>query len=430
MARRPAFLPPKLNPLVLGLAKRCLPWLFARRGGGIEVAMSDADLARLRSLKRQRLLLLSNHPSHFDPPILMDISRRLGEDFLFVAAREVFDRDRGFHGWLLQRCGCYSLIRGAVDRDSFAMTQKILAEGRHWLVIFIEGEVSMDNETLIPFESGVLSLALRAQDTLADTSESPIHVATVAMKARYKPGVERAIDASIAQLEQKVGLTPPPPADGASASPWPAFRERIARIGDAVLSTLERTYLLTPQPGTPVDARIAALRGRMLSKMESFLDLPSPPDGAVLDRVRTIRNKMDRIIHAYGDLPETLSAYERQQLALRQQAFADFYVDLARLVNFLTLRGGALDDAPPERFAEVVLRLEEEVHGKARLVHPRTVTVQVGEIVNLRDHLPAFRKDKRKTAAALADRLEAEMTALLRGPAAIPQETFAATRPE
>ena len=117
-------------------------------------------------------------------------------------------------------------------------------------------------------------------------------------------------------------------------------------------------------------------------------------------------------------------------MTVRQQAFADFYVDLARLVNFLTLRGGALDDAPPERFAEVVLRLEEEVHGKARLVHPRTVTVQVGEIVNLRDHLPAFRKDKRKTAAALADRLEAEMTALLRGPAAIPQETFAATRPE
>jgi hypothetical protein len=123
---------------------------------------------------------------------------------------------------------------------------------------------------------------------------------------------------------------------------------------------------------------------------------------------------MDRIIHAYGDLPESISPYERRQLAFRQQAFADFYADLARLVNFLTLRGDYLTRATPERFAEVILRLEQEILGKPHLLYPRTVTVNIGNTLNLRDHLPDFRRDKKKTAATLAARLEQEMTSLLR----------------
>jgi hypothetical protein len=346
---------------------------------------------------------------------MMEVSRRLDEDFLYVAAREVFDRDHGFHGWLLQRCGVYSLIRGAVDRESFAMTQKILAEGKHWLVIFIEGEVSMENDTVIHFEPGVLSLALRSQDALAESSDAPLHVAIVAMKTRYKPGVERAIETSIARLEERVGLCAPP-AETSPASIWDTFRTRIARIGDAVLSAVERTNLLTPTSGASIDARIDALRDRMLTKMEAFLDIIPPANTPLLDRVRTIRNKMDRIIHAYGDLPESISPYERRQLQLRQQAFADFYADLARLVNFLTLRGNylATPHAALERFAEVILRLEQEILGKPRLLYPRTVTVHVGNILNLRDHLADFRQDKKKTAAQLAAHFESEMAALLR----------------
>jgi 1-acyl-sn-glycerol-3-phosphate acyltransferase len=429
MASRAAFLPPKVNPLVLGLARRLLPTMFRRYAGGLEVRISEADLGRRRTHKRQRLLLLPNHPTHYDPMVMMEVSSRLEEDFLFVAAREVFDRDRGFHGWLLQRCGVYSLIRGAVDRESFALTQKILQEGKNWLVIFIEGEVSMENDTVIPFEAGVLSLALRSQHALAEGTSAggetpPIHVGPVAMKTRYKPGVEGAITRAIAVLEERVGLGAADRRAAERFESWEQLRSRIDRIGGAVLQAVEQAYLMTPAKGATVDERIDALRSRMLSKMESFLEIPTPPAGprapTLLDRVRTIRNKMDRIVHAYGEVAEAASAYERRQLELRRQAFVDFYADLGRLVNFLTLRGDYLATATPERFAEVVLRLEQEILGKPRLVYPRTVDVQVGELVNLRDHLPAYARDKKKTAAELAERLEMEMTTLLRGAAASP----------
>src|SRR5262245_27573932 len=145
-----AFLPPKNNRLVISLTKLLLPFYMQGPLGGLSVRISEADLEKLRSFKGQRLLLLPNHPTGEEPFVIGEISRRLNESFNYMAARELFTWMGGFQGWYMQRAGAYSVIRGAVDRDSFAMTQKILTEGRNPLVIFIEGEMSHENDTLIP----------------------------------------------------------------------------------------------------------------------------------------------------------------------------------------------------------------------------------------------------------------------------------------
>ncbi|HVT80909.1 MAG TPA: 1-acyl-sn-glycerol-3-phosphate acyltransferase [Phycisphaerae bacterium] len=410
-----AFLAPRLNPVVLGIVKAALPVMFERYAGGIEVRISDADLDRLRTLKRRRVLLCPNHPTHFDPMIIMDVSKRLDEDFNFVAAREVFDRWRKWHGKVLQRLGCYSLTRGAVDRESFAMTQKILADGKNWLVIFIEGEVSMENDTALPFEAGVMSLALRVQDKLCDKGEGPpLYVVPVGMKTFYKPGLETAIDAALRRLEETVGIAVGGAGGAVGGISWESLRQRIRGVGSALLTAVEKTYLLPPKPADTIDARMNALKQRLLAKIEAHLDLTPAADASVLDRVRAAKNRMDRIVHAYADADEKVSAYEERLLKLRRQTFAEFYADLGRLVNFLTLRGDYLDHATPERFAEVIIRLEHEILGAPRLVYPRTTHIGIGAIRDLRDTLPAFRKDKRTAFTALTHDLEAEMIALLR----------------
>jgi 1-acyl-sn-glycerol-3-phosphate acyltransferase len=403
-----AFLPPKMNPLVLRLAKNLLPVICERHAGGIEVVISEEDLARLRTLKRQRVLLCPNHPSHFDPVVTFELSKRLDEDFYFLAAREVFNQNRGWRGWLFQHCGTYSVTRGSVDRESFAMTQKILAEGQHWLVIFIEGEASLENDAVIPFEAGVMSLALRVQDKLSDSqSGPPLYVVPVAMKSTYKPGLETALHAALCTLETSVGLP-----QGAGQT-WENLRQRIRTVGTALLTTVEKTHLLKPRPDDSIDTRMNALKQRLLAKIETYLDLVPGPDVSFLDRVRAARNRMDRIVHTYGEQNGKLSAYEERLLALRRQTFAGFYADLGRLVNFLTLRGDYLNQASPERYAEVIIRLEQEILGRPQLLYPRRVLIRIGTVCDLRQLLPAFRKDKHASAAELSHQLEQEMKNLL-----------------
>lgn len=407
-----AFRPPAMSRLVLLLAKSLfLPWCMERASGELRVQVDDADLAVLRALAGRRVLLLPNHPTHVDPVVMLEVARRARQDWYFPAAREVFAWNLGLRGWVFQRCGVYSVIRGAVDRRSFAMTQQILVEGRHPLVIYIEGEVSLENDTLIPFEPGVLQLALRAQETLRDGSASAddpsIAVVPVAMKTFYAPGIEHVPAEAVPALERAVGVAP-----AARFTSWPALRARLVAIGAALIATVERELAMAGRAELPMAERIARRKARLLARMEAYLDLAAR--GSLLDRIRAVRNRMDRITHTYDDISE-LSPYERTRLESRRRAFVQFERDLGRLVTFLTLEGRYLNAGdPPERFAEVVIRLEQEVFGSQRLKAARSAVVRIGALLELGAHLAAYREGRKETATALAARLESAVSDMLR----------------
>jgi len=156
------FKPPMPNALVRWLFYQVLPWLLRGIFGGLSVKVTGDGLARLAAVRGERCLLLPNHPSEWDPCVLFDMGRQLKEYFFFVAAREVFNYSYGLRGWLFQRLGVYSLIRGSNDRASFKTSMDILSENRGRLVIFVEGEISNQNESLLPLEGGVIQLALVA----------------------------------------------------------------------------------------------------------------------------------------------------------------------------------------------------------------------------------------------------------------------------
>ena len=405
MRSRSAFLPPKNSPLVERLVKLILPWLFRGPMKGLRVVVPEADLARLKAIKGKRMLLLPNHPSPEDPYILFDLSRQLDESFNYVAAREIFDHDYGARGWVLQHCGSYSIIRGKADRESFMMTKELLIAGMRRLVIFIEGEVSNENDTVIPFEIGVIQLAFKAQEELAKQSgDYPgIFVAPVALKFFFDERADIAIEQSLRDLEAAVGLT-----DRAQDT-----YERIMKVSDKLLSVHERQMTLKPDPSLTLSGRIQRVKNRLLKKMELFLEITPPPEMSYLDRVRVIRNQMDHLIHTYHD-PGHLSDYETRMLEHLRGTFAEFYDDLERLVNFMTMDEGYLRDRwTRERFVELLRRLEKEVYGAARIQAPRTVVVRVGDIFNLKDRFPEYQKDKKAVAQAIASEIEADMTHLL-----------------
>ncbi len=424
MASR-AFLPPIVSPLVVRVIRALLPFAMKKLLGGLSVQISNEDLAKLRQYKGQRMLLLPNHPNGEEPFVLFEIFKRMNEVFNVVAAREVFDWEHGFRGWLLRRVGAYSVIRGAADRESFMMSKKILMEGRNRLIIFIEGEISRGNETLIPFEPGVLQLAFWAQEGLVKDAArehrhmpqsvqptapaeaySPIYIAPIAIKYFYKPGSDAAIQHALESLENAVGIIE---VTGKN------FYERIRDIGEKVLKVQEDLHQVVALPGVSLTERVEVIKNRMLKKMELFLDLKPDSQATTLSRLREIRNTMDRLIHIYDD-PAELTDYQKHMVEHFRKALSEFYQDLDRVVYFLTYDESYLkEQQTPERLIDVIRRLEREVFGDSRLLYPRVATVKVGEVIDLKEQLPGYEADKKGFIKQMAAELEENMRLMLIG---------------
>jgi 1-acyl-sn-glycerol-3-phosphate acyltransferase len=413
-----AFLSPIINPLVVTGVRLLLPFMMRNLFGGMKVQISEADLNNLKQYQGRRMLLLPNHPTGEEPLILFEVAKRLNEVFNFVAAREVFDWEHGFRGWVLRRVGAYSVIRGAADRESFMMSKKILMKGLHRLVIFIEGEISRGNETLIPFEAGVIQLAFWAQEglakeaarqvrlcsNLAEAAYPPIYLAPIAIKYFYTPGYDPAMEKALSDLEKAVGIHPDP-ADDRYA--------RIRKVGEVVLKVQEALHQVVVLPGASFTDRVDGVRTRMLQKMELFLGLKSDPDAGTLNRLREIRNTMDHLIHSYED-PAALTNYEKRMIDHLRLTLSEFYKDLDRVVYFLTYDESYIqENRTPERFIEMLRRLEREIYGEARLSHPRIAMVKVGEILNLQTHFKDYEADKKGVVRQIAGDLEEDMRQLI-----------------
>src|SRR5262245_17643327 len=226
------YYPPKTSPFWVAVAKRRIRRAIRRQLKVTEVEISPADLDRLRQLKGQRCLLTPSHSGGFEPHIIFYLSKLLGDIFNYVAAIEVFEQSP-INRWLMPRIGAYSIVRGAVDRQSFATTRQLLAEGKHWLVIFPEGHAIGQNSTLAPFQEGVVQLAFKAfEDAFAKDAAAHLYCVPIAIKYVYLTDMHHEIDQSLARLAQALSISK----TGTSASRY----DRLRRIAEAMLVANEK----------------------------------------------------------------------------------------------------------------------------------------------------------------------------------------------
>jgi 1-acyl-sn-glycerol-3-phosphate acyltransferase len=399
-----SFYPPKNNKFVIWFVKLLMPFVRKILLGNLKLKVSDSDLKRLKELAKGPLLLLPNHPTEDDPYVFLELARRSGLIFNSVAAREVFDWNGGLRGLFFQWLGSYSVIRGAADRESFKTSRELLVKGRHPLIIFIEGEITNENDTLIPFEPGVVQLGFWAQEELQKKPEANgLNLMPVAIKYFYDPGAELAIKQSLERLEKALNLQ--------RATNEPAY-VRLQKIGGKVLG-LQEKRLNIASSASSVNERIEAVKEKVLSKLETFLDLLKVGSSS-LDRIRAIRNRMDKNIYAYCEPREPLSDYEEALLEQGRNQYKEFYDELERLVNFLVLHEGYIPQKEaPERFIEVLRRLEWEVLGAPKINYGRTALLKFGETINLKNHFERYTTDRKKTVVTLAAALEDNMRNLL-----------------
>jgi len=380
------FVPPRHNAAVFAFARATVPRLARLFGNVYDVHIPAADLERLAGCGEGRALLCPNHPTETDPIVVFWISGLLGQRFNFLATRETLDGPRG---WLLNRIGAYSVIRGFPDRDSIRMTRKLLAELDRKVVIFPEGQVYERNDTLLDFQGGVAQMAFWALDDLDKAGKPPeLPLFPIAIRYRCHRPPDAMIARALADLERTLALEP-----NTSLGAY----ERLTRIGGEVLGRIEREEGIKSAAGEPFAERIPVAQQRALERVAKAiggkLDLAAPP----ADRLHSLYNQLRTWVGATSD---EQSGYDERRYRHRVQIAAPLFKDLLRLQNFIAITGSYVADEPnAERFLEVLNSFQLEVFGGVRHRAPFAASVRVAPGLALGDRLAEYRLRKRETVS-------------------------------
>jgi 1-acyl-sn-glycerol-3-phosphate acyltransferase len=365
---------------------------------------------RFKSIDGKRALLCPNHSNRHDPQSLFAFSRIVGEDFNFIAAREVFDWNSGRNGFWLQRLGVYSVVRGAPDRESFKTTKRILCENKKRLVLFPEGEISRQNDTLMPLESGAAQMALWALDDLAKQNKGgdlpDLFVVPIALKYTYAEDIQSELSHCLHELEARLSIKP----EGGQEALYP----RLRKVSEVLLSTLEKEYGFNPGDMT-FNSRINELRSYILQNVARQLNVQISTNARQLECVRVLRNSMDDFIYA----DETNgSDYQRKIHDEKAALLKGLYLDLDRVVNFIAIYDGYLsENMTQERFSDILDRLEREI---MRVREPsfrgsRRILLDVGEPLNMTTRYADYKKDKKATVSRVTEEMFAQISKMLSG---------------
>ena len=396
------FKPPKPNALFIRVAQWLVPLVLRGPLKISKFVIDPESLEQLRGIANQPMVLVPNHADYADASIMFTLSKRLGNQFHYMCARETFiGRIRSF---FMQRFGVYSVTRGSIDRESFRTTRNLLTEGKHPLVIFAEGEISRQNDTVLPFESGVVQLCFWALDDMAKADTvKPLYAVPIGIKYIYDEEMWGEIEETLTRLEREILPQDSPPAED--------LYGRLRTIGTAIVSILEQEYKLRADEDRPLNERIEALREHILSQMEEFMGVTPRTTALPRTRVRALKNLIDAEVYRET---EEIPAYERQIHEQRLEKFQEFYPDLNRLFNFIAIYDGYVGETQsPERFLEVITRIEREVFGDSKPRGPRIAFMRFGTPKNLLDRYETYKQDKKQTVQDITLELETEVQALI-----------------
>ena len=402
-----AFRPPKTSRRWVRAVQHLLPLLARIDRDIVPVEVDEADLDALRALAGQRVVLAANHPEGLEPYALFQVSSLLHAEFNYLAAKEVFDEPPAAFRWakwlglyapILQRLGVYSIVRGAADRDCLRTTCELLVKGERWIVIFPEGEVSWQSDTLLPLQQGVAQFGFRALEDLSRAGQAPpLYFVPVVIKLLFCESVDDSIDRSLSRLEDKLNLNRPDP--GAT------HYDRLRAVGEVVLAINEKRYGLRPAPDAAFGDRIREVKELILARIALAVGVAQNREQPLWERIRQLYNALDRAANEeYGE-----DAYEHRVRNLEPSEIRRLYGELARMQHVAALQDGYVKETmSAERFYDVLGQLEWEVFRRRSSWGPRTARVKVGLPINLTERLEAYRADKRAAREQVTRTLAAD----------------------
>ena len=380
------FKEPLPDPLVIMAGKLLAPiWVKFKEHLAIKIEGTPADLEAFS--QSQRAVIMLNHPDRQDPFVIAALANYMHENFYCIAARECFDWDNGWRGWLFQKLGCYSVARGKADFHSINTTEKILRDGERKLVVFPEAEITADGEHVHDLQKAIFHISLDVQKKLPPATS--VRIIPAAIKLHLLVTLIEALAPSLERIESDLFI--PRQVDGSA-------RERLDQVIQSYLTEVSRVYDLQKNELQNIEATEAIIL-QILQKIAvaTGQSIDWPPDWNSTARLYSLRNKIggDCTIASVAIVPERLhcagidkpcvqSDFERVERLLimqRMQLHSDNDIQCCRILDFIE----------SELFGDITPKGQQEC------------LVRVGAPIEIAPFLILYNKSKEAGVAGLSD---------------------------
>lgn len=356
------FVAPHHGRLWWRLFRPFLPRYLRKSAGIDDVQYRHVERLRASLDAGHGIVLAPNHCRPPDPMVLGPLSYQLGRPLYIIASWHLFMQDNRLQRFLLPRLGVFSIYREGADREALKTAMQVIAEARRPLVIFPEGVISRHNDKLNNLMEGTALMARGAAKERAKLNPpGKVVVHPVAIRYLFDGDVEAAVLPVLRDIEHRLTWQP--------QENLP-LRERIAKVGKALLAMKEIEYFGAAQPGE-IAERLARLIDRLLVPLETEW-VKGRREKEIVGRVKLLRIAI---------VPEMISGnLGEAELQRRWRQLADIY--LSQQLAFYP--ADYLDDNPtPERILETVERFEEDLTDVARIHHPIRAVVDIGEAIEV-----------------------------------------------
>jgi hypothetical protein len=338
-----------------------LPRYLKRTAGLERVAVRGLEGLRASLDAGHGIVLTPNHCRPVDAMVLGPLSYALNRPLYVVGSWHLFNQ-HPLQTFLLPRLGVFSIYREGSDREALKTAMQVTAEAKRPLVIFPEGVISRHNDKLNHLMEGTALIARgAAKQRAAANPAAKVVVHPVAIRYFFDGDLDATLRPVLRDIEHRLTWRP---------HDHLPLRERIAKIGGALLALKEIEHLGTAQSGD-VGPRLAALIDRLLTPLEAEW-VKGRREHEVVGRVKLLRVAIVPEMIS-GNLPEA-------ELQRRWRQLADVYL-AQQLALYPT---GYIGDAtPPERLLETVERFEEDLTDNARIHRPMRAVVDVGNAIEV-----------------------------------------------
>lgn len=353
------FVPPRFSPFWARIIQWYLPTYLRKSHGIVSWECIGAERLRASLNAGCGVLLASNHCRPCDPMVLGLLAREVARPFHVMASWHLFRQSR-VQSFLLPRIGGFSVYREGLDRESLKCATRILCEAKFPLTLFPEGFVTRNNDRLFNLMEGVAFLArAAAKQRAASPLPGRVVVHPIFIRYFFEGDLAATVGPALQDIETRLSWQP--------QSHLP-LRERIVKVGHALLALKEIEYLGATQTGG-VAERLPHLLDHLLVPLErEWTGGRGEPD--TMARVKRLRSAILPDIVG-GELTEAENARRWRQLA-----------DLYFAQQLHCYSGGYLDGEPtPERLLEMVEHYEEDLTDVARPHPPLHVVISVGEAI-------------------------------------------------
>ena len=355
------FIPPATGtfwPRVLG--RFVLPHYLRSNQGVESYELIGVERLRASVAAGHGILLTPNHCRPCDAMVVYPLGLAVGAPVHTMASWHLFMAGK-LQRMILRQVGAFSVYREGMDRDALKCAIQILVDARRPLVLFPEGVISRSNDRLNHLMDGTAFIARNAAKQRAGQSGGRVVLHPVAIRYFFRGNIEQALDPVLEEIERRLSWRP---------QSGKTMRDRIVKVGEALLTLKELEYQVRPQEGD-IPVRVARLMDHILVPLEQEW-LKGKSEADISGRVKSLRAAILPDMVA-----EKIDEAERRR---RWQQLSDIYL-AQQLSNY-----------PPdyfhptptgEKLLETVERFEEDLTDTARIHHPIHAAIEVGEAIEV-----------------------------------------------